>query len=160
MKKTMSRITRIIWMENIKETLLRIFKFVSPIICVLLFAYIQIHLLFWLKWLTTDQSWPLWWEYRTGRLIRLLCLTALYCVFLQFVCRRKQMKPWVFCVISFIDTMMCLPIMYMAFPSFGSTSPHESLLITKEVIALGFELFLILCHVNLVFFYKKHFYEF
>ena len=157
MKKTMSRI---IWMENIKEILLRIFKFVSPIICVLFFAYIQILLFGWLMTYSSDRNWSLWWENRADLLIQLLCMIAIYCIFLQFVCRRKQMKPLVFCVISFIDTVMCFPIMYMAFPSFGSTSPYESLLITKEVIALGFELLLILCHVSLIFFYKKHFYEF
>jgi hypothetical protein len=106
---------------------------------------------------SSDRNWSLWWENRAGLLIQLLCMIAIYYVFMQFVLRRRQMKPGVFCLISFIDTVMCLPIMYMAFPSFGSTSPYESLLITKEVIALGFELFLILCHVSLAFFNKDHF---
>ena len=142
-----------------KETISRILKIVSPIICVLLFAYIQVHLFFWLKWLTTDQSWPLWWEYRTGRLIRLLCLTAIYCVFLQFVYRRKQIKRTPFYIVSVINAALCLPLMYMAIPSFGSSSPHASMLITKELIALGIEMFLTLCHVNVVFFYKRHWFE-
>lgn len=138
-----------------KETMSRILKIVTPIICVLLFAYIQVHLLFWLKWLTTDQSWPLWWEYRTGRLIRLLCLTAIYCIILQLAYRRKECNYIPFYIVSAINVMPCFLIICMAIPSFGSSSPHESMLITKELIALGFELLLILCHVSIAFFHKK-----
>ncbi len=160
MKETTSRIMR---RENTKEILLRIVKIVSPIICVLLFAYIQILLFGWLMTYSSDRNWSLWWENRAGLLLQLLCMIAIYCIFLQFVCRRKQMKPWVFGVISFIDTVMCFPLIYIASSCFfylHISSPYKSLLITKEVIALGFELLLILCHVSLVFFYKKHFYEF
>ena len=161
MKKTMSRITRIIWMENIKETLLRIFKFVSPIICVLLFAYIQILLFGWLMTYSSDRNWSLWWENRAGILIQLLCMFAIYYVFMHFVLRRRQMKPGVFCLISFIDTMMCFPLICIASSGFfylHISSPNESLLITKDVIALGFELLLILCHVSLAFFNRNHFF--
>lgn len=150
-------------MENIKETLLRIFKFVSPIVCVLLFAYIQILLFGWLMTYSSDRNWSLWWENRAGLLIQLLCMIAIYYVFVQFVCRRRQMKPWVFCILSIIDALMCIPLICMASSGFfylHISSPYKSLLITKEVITLGFELLLILCHVSLAFFYKKHFYEF
>ena len=157
MKETMSRI---LWKENAKEILSRILKIVSPIICVLFFAIIQAMLFTWLLVYEPARSLPLFWEHRMGFLIEILCTTVLYCFFLQFVCRMKQMKPWVFCVISIIGTVMCLPILYFATPDFFSTYPGADVWLARNLVVIGIELILILCHVSLIFFYKKHFYEF
>lgn len=110
MKETTSRIMR---RENTKEILLRIVKIVSPIISVLLFAYIQILLFGWLMTYSSDRNWSLWWENRAGLLLQLLCMIAIYYVFMQFVCRRRQMKPWVFCILSIIDALICIPLIYI-----------------------------------------------
>jgi len=155
MNKTMSRI---IWMENAKETLSRILKIVSPIISVLLFAYIQALLFGWLMTYDSDRNWSLWWENRAGLLIQLLCMIAIYYVFMQFVCRRRQMNPGFFCILSIIDALMCIPLICMASSGFfylHIPSPYQSLLLTKELITLGFELLLILCHVSIVVVYNK-----
>ncbi|MBQ9130890.1 MAG: hypothetical protein IJX62_00250 [Clostridia bacterium] len=157
MNKTMSRI---LWKENAKEKLSRILKIVSPIISVLLFATIQAMLFTWLLVSESARSLPLFWEHRMGFLIEILCATVIYCFFLQFVCRMKQMVPLPFYAISIMDAVMCFPILYFATPDFSSTYPGADVLLARDLVVIGIELFLILCHVSIAFFYKKHLDEF
>lgn len=136
----------------------RIRSLFFSIASILFFGYINCCLFVWLMALDTDRNWNLWLEHRMPYLIRLICIVILYCIYIQVISRYKQIARVPFYIVSTINAIICFPVLCIAISIFiypSVESPYESLLFATHLAVLTAQILMILCHCNLILYFRK-----